>query len=147
MLLRGLIGMVLRRVRLGQNRTLRDVAEVARVSVPYLSEVERGRKEPSSELLAAICSALDLELTDLLSEVRTEIARDRLAQVGFGSRVNGHAVNGHAVNGRPFNGRPISSATAIQPEPLSVELEQALPGSVSLGGSFGGGFGSVMVAA
>jgi transcriptional regulator with XRE-family HTH domain len=158
MLLRGLIGMVLRRVRLGQNRTLRDVAEVARVSVPYLSEVERGRKEPSSELLAAICSALDLELTDLLSEVRAEIARDRLAQIGLGSRVNahsvnghpvnghpvnGHSVNGHSVNGRPFNGRPIASATAIQSEPLAVELH----GSVSLGGSSGSGFGSVMVAA
>jgi transcriptional regulator with XRE-family HTH domain len=143
MLLRGLIGMVLRRVRLGQNRTLRDVAEVARVSVPYLSEVERGRKEPSSELLAAICSALDLELTDLLSEVRTEIARDRLAQIGLGSRVNAHSVNGHPVNGRPFNGRPIASATAIQSEPLAVELH----GSVSLGGSAGSGLGSVMVAA
>jgi len=160
MLLRGLIGMVLRRIRLGQNRTLRDVAEVARVSVPYLSEVERGRKEPSSELLAAICNALDLELTDLLSEVRSEIARDRLAQIGFsrangqsvnGRPLNGHPLNGHPLNGRPLNGhplndRPVSSATAIRSDPLSVEHEQPLPGSVTLGGSFGG-FGSVMVAA
>ena len=81
MLLRGLIGTVLRRIRLDQGRTLRDVADSARVSVPYLSEVERGRKEPSSELLAAICQALDLELTDLLNEVRFEIAQAELAQL------------------------------------------------------------------
>jgi transcriptional regulator with XRE-family HTH domain len=86
MLLRGLIGMVLRRTRLGQKRTLRDVADAARVSVPYLSEVERGRKEPSSELLAAICSALDLELFDLLSEVRFEIAQTQLTQLPMHSR-------------------------------------------------------------
>jgi transcriptional regulator with XRE-family HTH domain len=87
MLLRGLIGVVLRRIRLGQGRTLRDVADTARVSVPYLSEVERGRKEPSSELLAAICTALDLELTDLLSEVRYEIARVQFAEFTRGRSV------------------------------------------------------------
>jgi transcriptional regulator with XRE-family HTH domain len=81
MLLRGLIGMVLRKIRLDQGRTLRDVAEAARVSVPYLSEVERGRKEPSSELLAAICTALDLQLVDLLDEVRFEIAQAQLASL------------------------------------------------------------------
>ncbi len=81
MLLRGLIGTVLRRIRIGQGRTLRDVAESARVSVPYLSEVERGRKEPSSELLAAICTALDLQLADLLDEVQHEITRARVAEL------------------------------------------------------------------
>lgn len=79
MLLRGLIGTVLRRIRLGQGRTLRDVAEVARVSVPYLSEVERGRKEASSELLASICAALELDLMDLLAEVRFELETERIA--------------------------------------------------------------------
>ena len=73
--------MVLRRIRIGQGRTLRDVAESARVSVPYLSEVERGRKEPSSELLAAICTALDLQLADLLDEVQHEITRVRVAEL------------------------------------------------------------------
>jgi transcriptional regulator with XRE-family HTH domain len=86
MLLRGLIGMVLRRIRLGQGRTLRDVADAARVSVPYLSEIERGRKEPSSELLAAICTALDLQLADLLDEVRFEIAQAQLASLSSRSR-------------------------------------------------------------
>jgi transcriptional regulator with XRE-family HTH domain len=49
--------------------------------VPYLSEVERGRKEPSSELLAAICTALDLELADLLDHVRFELATVQLADL------------------------------------------------------------------
>jgi transcriptional regulator with XRE-family HTH domain len=137
MLLRGLIGMVLRRIRLAQNRTLRDVAESARVSVPYLSEVERGRKEPSSELLAAICSALDLELSDLLSEVRGEIARDRLAQLGLHSR---------PVNGRSVPSRPVTSATSIRSEAPSEEYSR--PGSVIVSGGYGGSLGSsVMVAA
>ncbi|WP_432524126.1 helix-turn-helix domain-containing protein [Kineococcus sp. SYSU DK006] len=66
-LLRDVLGAVLRRERLAQRRTLADVATAARVSLPYLSEVERGRKEPSSEVLAAVCAALDLALADLLA--------------------------------------------------------------------------------
>jgi transcriptional regulator with XRE-family HTH domain len=66
-LLRTLIGDVLRRTRLEQDRTLADVARAARVSMAYLSEVERGRKEASSEVLAAICDALRIELADLLA--------------------------------------------------------------------------------
>jgi transcriptional regulator with XRE-family HTH domain len=76
-LLRTLVGDVLRRKRLGQRRTLSDVARHARVSVPYLSEVERGRKEASSEVLAAVCDALRIELTDLLAEVGRDLANDR----------------------------------------------------------------------
>ena len=68
-LLRTLVGEVLRRTRLEQGRTLADVARAARVSMPYLSEVERGRKEASSEVLAAVCDALRIELSDLLAEV------------------------------------------------------------------------------
>jgi transcriptional regulator with XRE-family HTH domain len=74
-LLRRLIGGALRRARLEQGRTLREVADTARVSLPYLSEVERGRKEVSSEVLAAICRALGLRLADLLEEVQTDLAR------------------------------------------------------------------------
>ncbi|GAB3915794.1 transcriptional regulator [Microlunatus endophyticus] len=65
-LLRTLLGGVLRRARHDQKRTLSDVAETAGISVPYLSEIERGRKEPSSEMLAAVCGALDLDLLDLV---------------------------------------------------------------------------------
>lgn len=67
-LLREAIGGSLRRVRTARRRTLREVSRRARVSLGYLSEVERGRKEPSSELLAAICEALDIEVPELLSE-------------------------------------------------------------------------------
>lgn len=67
-LLRRLLGDALRGHRHGQSRTLRDVASAARVSLAYLSEVERGVKEPSSELLAAICAALGVPLSQLLSE-------------------------------------------------------------------------------
>ena len=68
-LLRTQLGNTLRGHRLRQRRTLRDVSGAARVSLGYLSEVERGQKEASSELLASICDALELELADLLAEV------------------------------------------------------------------------------
>lgn len=73
MLLRHAIGAVLRRIRLQQGRTLREVAGTARVSVPYLSEVERGRKEASSEILAAVCRALDVSLRALLDQASAEL--------------------------------------------------------------------------
>ena len=66
-LLREVIGDVLRRVRTEQGRTLREVSDDARVSLGYLSEVERGRKEASSELLGAICGALHVPLSRVLS--------------------------------------------------------------------------------
>jgi transcriptional regulator with XRE-family HTH domain len=72
-LLRTQLGNTLRGHRLRQRRTLRDVSGVARVSLGYLSEVERGQKEASSELLASICDALDVELADLLAEVSSEL--------------------------------------------------------------------------
>jgi transcriptional regulator with XRE-family HTH domain len=68
-LLRTMVGGVLRRTRLSQGRTLADVAASARISMQYLSELERGRKEASSEILAALCSALRLDLSDLLAAV------------------------------------------------------------------------------
>ena len=77
MLLRWVIGECLRQARRGQGRTLRDVAEAAGVSIGHLSEVERGRKEPSSEVLAAICRALGLDLADLLVAAQLELARWR----------------------------------------------------------------------
>ena len=72
-LLRTQLGNTLRGHRLRQRRTLRDVSGEARVSLGYLSEVERGQKEASSELLASICDALDVELADLLAEVSLEM--------------------------------------------------------------------------
>ena len=76
-LLRTMIGVRLRRTRRDQGRTLSDVSRAARVSVPYLSEVERGRKEASSEVLAAICEALRVDLPDLLAGVAQDLAGER----------------------------------------------------------------------
>jgi len=76
-LLRTMLGDVLRRTRLEQDRTLADVARHASVSMPYLSELERGRKEASSEVLAAICDALRIELSDVLTEVGRALIEDR----------------------------------------------------------------------
>jgi transcriptional regulator with XRE-family HTH domain len=72
-LVRHLLGGVLRRQRLRQKLTLREVSVDARVSLGYISEVERGQKEASSELLAAICAALEVPLSDVLREVSDEI--------------------------------------------------------------------------
>lgn len=72
-LLREHIGHSLRSARTSQNRTLRDVAREARVSLGYLSEVERGQKEASSELLNAICQALGLSLASVITDVAREI--------------------------------------------------------------------------
>ena len=71
--LRQVIGDELRR-RQDQGRTLRDVSGAAAVSLGYLSEVERGQKEASSELLAAICGALEVSLSDVLASVSTQVA-------------------------------------------------------------------------
>lgn len=73
-LLRREIGDVLRDARQRQGRTLREVSSAAQVSLGYLSEVERGQKEASSELLASICSALDLPLAVVLREVSDRVA-------------------------------------------------------------------------
>jgi transcriptional regulator with XRE-family HTH domain len=81
MLLREAIGDRLRRTRTSQRRTLREVSRVARVSLGYLSEVERGRKEPSSELLASICDALDLPLDELLRRVANDLGPVYLPEV------------------------------------------------------------------
>ena len=67
--LRTLIGESLRTTRLRQQRTLREVSGAAQVSLGYLSEVERGQKEASSELLASICRALGVRLSDVLRDV------------------------------------------------------------------------------
>lgn len=73
-LLRELLGETLRRRRRAQKRTLRDVSKQANVSLGYLSEIERGHKEPSSELLASVCGALQVRLSEVLAEVSHEVA-------------------------------------------------------------------------
>ncbi|HEX2704715.1 MAG TPA: helix-turn-helix transcriptional regulator [Candidatus Lustribacter sp.] len=73
-LLRREFGDVLRENRRAQGRTLREVSASASVSLGYLSEVERGEKEASSELLASICAALRLPLSEVLSDVSARVA-------------------------------------------------------------------------
>jgi transcriptional regulator with XRE-family HTH domain len=123
-LLRTMLGQVLRRVRLAQRRTLADVARAARVSMPYLSEVERGRKEASSEVLAAICEALRTDLSDVLAEVGhdlTEFAdrrarRDRILRLGLvPERANESDLPDglpSSPDGTPGRGTPPSSGRA-----------------------------------
>src|ERR1700759_3593386 len=102
-LVREVIGDVLRRDRMAQGRTLREVSEAARVSLGYLSEVERGRKEASSELLSSICSALDVPLSRVLSDAGEALSREeqaasmRAANTTAGIDVTTKVVIPHAV--------------------------------------------------
>jgi transcriptional regulator with XRE-family HTH domain len=117
LLLRRMLGDVLRRHRLRQERTLRDVSVAAGVSLGYLSEVERGRKEASSELLAAICGALDVSLSEVLREVSDDLARDerrrRVTPVGF-TATPGQFASPQFV-GRPVAGLPPHLPTRTGP--------------------------------
>ncbi len=74
MLFRRFLGDVLRERRLDQGLTLRQLSQEARVSLGYISEIERGQKEASSELLASLCGALDLPLSDVLRDVSDAVA-------------------------------------------------------------------------
>ena len=80
-LFRRMLGDVLRAQRVERGMTLRELSAEARVSLGYISEIERGQKEASSELLAALCSALDLPLSDVLREVSTAAANEEAADV------------------------------------------------------------------
>jgi transcriptional regulator with XRE-family HTH domain len=73
-LFRRILGDVLRAQRMRRGMTLREVSAEARVSLGYISEIERGQKEASSELLASLCSALDVALSEVLRDVSDEVA-------------------------------------------------------------------------
>jgi transcriptional regulator with XRE-family HTH domain len=80
-LLRQVIGDALRARRQAQHRTLREVSTAANVSLGYLSEIERGQKEPSSELLASICEALGAQLSEVLQQASETVALEEMAQM------------------------------------------------------------------
>lgn len=80
-LFRRVLGDVLRQQRQRQGRTLRDVSRDARVSLGYLSEIERGQKEASSECLGAVCAALDVPMSFVLGEVSQLLARNEAAAI------------------------------------------------------------------
>ena len=82
---RRLLGDVLRSARMQRGMTLRELSAEARVSLGYISEIERGQKEASSELLASLCEAMDLPLSDVLRDVADAVAIEELALEVAGS--------------------------------------------------------------
>jgi transcriptional regulator with XRE-family HTH domain len=129
-LLRQLLGDVLRRLRLRQGRTLREVSASARVSLGYLSEVERGQKEASSELLAAICGALNTPLSQVFREVSDNFALAELQHepVLAMPREPGLRVPAEAGAGLPPEQTFVSIA-AIDPDAgPALEFADAEPG-------------------
>jgi transcriptional regulator with XRE-family HTH domain len=119
-LLRQLLGDVLRRLRLRQGRTLREVSASARVSLGYLSEVERGQKEASSELLAAICSALGTPLSQVFREVSDNFA---LAEL--------QAESGLSIPREPALRVPAEAGSGLPPAPDYVSIAAIDPDSGS----------------
>ncbi len=71
--LREVLGEVLRSHRMRRGLTLRQVSADARISLGYISEVERGQKEASSELIAALCTALDVPLSQVLGDASEQM--------------------------------------------------------------------------
>jgi transcriptional regulator with XRE-family HTH domain len=84
-LFRRLLGDVLRAKRMQRGMTLREVSAEARVSLGYISEIERGQKEASSELLASLCAALDLPLSEVLQDVSSLVAVEEAATMPVSS--------------------------------------------------------------
>jgi transcriptional regulator with XRE-family HTH domain len=124
-LLRRVIGDALRARRQGQHRTLREVSTAANVSLGYLSEIERGQKEASSELLAAICDALGARLSELLSEVSSTLSLAEgmdgvLVPVEEKPAKKAEAVAGHKVAGHKVAGDV--SVSVRQDSPLKATL-------------------------
>ncbi|MEV6319014.1 helix-turn-helix transcriptional regulator [Streptomyces sp. NPDC051776] len=114
-LLRRLLGDVLRRQRQRQGRTLREVSSSARVSLGYLSEVERGQKEASSELLSAICDALDVRMSQVMREVSDELSLAELAESAGASETVPAPM-------RPmFNPVSVTSVTGVPEERVTIK--------------------------
>ena len=127
--LRRTIGDVLRDERRGQQRTLREVSSTARVSLGYLSEVERGQKEASSELLASICGALEVPLSEVLGEVTRRIAVEEGVRRPFAAEgiiptpaskgVLATKVPATKVPGSPLSATALSSAKLATARPAA----------------------------
>ena len=96
-LFRRLLGDVLRDRRMQRGMTLREVSAEARVSLGYISEIERGQKEASSELLASLCLALDAPLSDVLREVSDAVAVEEAAVAATPITVTAHPRGGEVV--------------------------------------------------
>jgi len=115
-LLRRVIGDALRARRQSQHRTLREVSTAANVSLGYLSEIERGQKEASSELLAAICDALGAQLSELLREVSTSVAAAERVNAPAGGRAPATPEPSAPADGRAA----VPAAAPAPPVPAAV---------------------------
>jgi transcriptional regulator with XRE-family HTH domain len=120
-LLRQLLGDVLRQLRLRQGRTLREVSAAARVSLGYLSEVERGQKEASSELLASICKALGVPLSHVLRDVSDQLALAELQQQPVMSGAPEHErLNGERIAAGTIPSTPETIETALRADMVAA---------------------------
>ena len=123
-LLRRVIGDALRARRQAQHRTLREVSTAANVSLGYLSEIERGQKEASSELLAAICEALGAALSEVLRDVSESLAMAEdmprvLVPVGAPEPKPDDAV-GATQSVQPSQSAPAQAVPAAEPVPAAA---------------------------
>ena len=113
---RRLLGEVLRAHRMRRGFTLRQVSADARVSLGYISEIERGQKEASSELLASICAALDVPLSEVLSDVSDAVALEeaalamQLEDVTVTTPLNTTSIQGPQSGSGPRSGDVVASA-------------------------------------
>jgi len=96
-LFRRQLGDVLRGERMRRGMTLRELSSEARVSLGYISEIERGQKEASSELLASLCDALEVPLSDVLREVSDTVALEEARQLAEASALRVPTRGGDVV--------------------------------------------------
>ena len=122
-LFRRLLGEVLRAHRVEQGRTLRQLSADARVSLGYMSEIERGRKEASSELLAAICGALDVPLSEVLLGVADAVALEETA-MGLRLSKDLEPARQPGLKAVDLGSVPIEGA-----QPVTQPVPQPVPGS------------------
>jgi transcriptional regulator with XRE-family HTH domain len=128
-LLRRVIGDALRARRQAQHRTLREVSTAANVSLGYLSEIERGQKEASSELLAAICEALGAALSEVLRDVSDQLATSEevLAPAGAPAAAPEPAPQPVPAAEARIAAQPTASITALAERKLSVAVHRNGP--------------------
>ena len=103
-LFRRLLGDELRGARMQRGMTLRELSAEARVSLGYISEIERGQKEASSELLASLCQAMDLPLSEVLRDVADAVAVEELTVAELAGVVS------TPINGARRTGDVVASA-------------------------------------
>jgi transcriptional regulator with XRE-family HTH domain len=123
-LLRHMLGDALRRLRLRQGRTLREVSAAARVSLGYLSEVERGQKEASSELLASICGALGAPLSQVLREASDGFALAELQAEPVYPVLVEPAIHSQRIPAKPQEDGTVPAASLRRAVPAGTRLPQ-----------------------